>query len=575
MFLLVLATVIIIVCEVKTVLEIEVGRRQTPYFQNGSDDTVSESITNELNKTDDLPNKTNGFSRVPTVNTVVMRSDRKTTPRISVIHCNCSIRKSRGGATTVQKLDSVISWLNETTKEHLTKHHPNLPIDFLYKISGERSCNLLPTLFHIEWRNKHWQETKIFNTTIHLYSAFYDPNPDGEPCVRLLGVTKSTKPHSGWCQLWFTSKDPPVVSKVTTSEFVDWQNKDSSRQMPYLFTCLLPSEVRHLQPAAVSLVQKPCQIATNLLKAVGGKERESSAYQHGQIPDDPGRSVKGWVPAVCGPALYYYHNDFSKRLVEWVEILRAEGFGRVFLYTTDVHPNVQKVLDYYVKDGFIQVTDYQYPPPYVNEPSIRRLWTLVQWKQMFAQENVYFTDCLLRHMHQYRFIAHFDPDEVPILPKYNNFTHLLDVLLTKERHTTSKKKQRMPPAYKFQWNFFHDDLQPQGESAKLPEYLWSLRHTRRLVQDLKVFPGKYKSLFDMNTVRGIFSHDVLLCTTWKCRGRSSIISPSYAYIGHFKLNCGQKCRDANATREELFLHKFKKPVIKAVTDVLKRLQLIV
>ncbi|XP_042230453.1 uncharacterized protein LOC121871912 isoform X2 [Homarus americanus] len=452
MFLLVLATVIIIVCEVKTVLEIEVGRRQTPYFQNGSDDTVSESITNELNKTDDLPNKTNGFSRVPTVNTVVMRSDRKTTPRISVIHCNCSIRKSRGGATTVQKLDSVISWLNETTKEHLTKHHPNLPIDFLYKISGERSCNLLPTLFHIEWRNKHWQETKIFNTTIHLYSAFYDPNP----------------------------------------EFVDWQNKDSSRQMPYLFTCLLPSEVRHLQPAAVSLVQKPCQIATNLLKAVGGKERESSAYQHGQIPDDPGR-----------------------------------------------------------------------------------LWTLVQWKQMFAQENVYFTDCLLRHMHQYRFIAHFDPDEVPILPKYNNFTHLLDVLLTKERHTTSKKKQRMPPAYKFQWNFFHDDLQPQGESAKLPEYLWSLRHTRRLVQDLKVFPGKYKSLFDMNTVRGIFSHDVLLCTTWKCRGRSSIISPSYAYIGHFKLNCGQKCRDANATREELFLHKFKKPVIKAVTDVLKRLQLIV
>lgn len=55
-----------------------------------------------------------------------------------------------------------------------------------------------------------------------------------------------------------------------------------------------------------------------------------------------------------------------------------------------------------------------------------RLWTLVERKKMFAQENVYFTDCVLRHMHQYRFLVHFDPDEVPILPHHHNFTHFLD-----------------------------------------------------------------------------------------------------------------------------------------------------
>lgn len=48
---------------------------------------------------------------------------------------------------------------------------------------------------------------------------------------------------------------------------------------------------------------------------------------------------------------------------------------------------------------------------------------------MFAQENVYFTDCVLRHMHQYRFIAHLDPDEVPIMLKHDNFTHFLDDLI--------------------------------------------------------------------------------------------------------------------------------------------------
>lgn len=93
----------------------------------------------------------------------------------------------------------------------------------------------------------------------------------------------------------------------------------------------------------------------------------------------------GWVPAVCGTALFYYKNDFSKRLVEWLEILRAVGFGRVFLYKTDVHPNIQKVLDYYEHDGLLQVTNYLYPPPYVNEPSIRR-YDLLGWEKREGTE---------------------------------------------------------------------------------------------------------------------------------------------------------------------------------------------
>lgn len=52
-------------------------------------------------------------------------------------------------------------------------------------------------------------------------------------------------------------------------------------------------------------------------------------------------------------------------------------------------------------------------------------------QEMFAQENVYFTDCILRHMHQYRFLTHFDPDEVPILPRHDNFTHFLDDLIAR------------------------------------------------------------------------------------------------------------------------------------------------
>nr|XP_045611506.1 uncharacterized protein LOC123766440 isoform X2 [Procambarus clarkii] len=279
-------------------------------------------------------------------------------------------------------------------------------------------------------------------------------------------------------------------------------------------------------------------------------------------------AVTGWVPAVCGPALYYYHKDFSKRLVEWLEILRAEGFGRVFLYTANVHPNIEKVLNYYVDDGFVQLTRYSYPPPYINEPSIQRLWTRVMLKEMFAQENIYFSDCLLRHMHQYRFIAHYDPDELPILLHHHNYTHFLDHLTT-----TAFQKKENPVAYKLNWKYFNDDLISQNaESLKLPEYLWALKHTRRPTKPIKATPGTVKTLYDMDHVRGVYSHAPLLCITDKCKVHT--VDTSVAYLGHYKYSCGDACKAPDSTVDEPVLLRYKDPVATAVTQVIQKLQLI-
>lgn len=92
-------------------------------------------------------------------------------------------------------------------------------------------------------------------------------------------------------------------------------------------------------------------------------------------PTSASRRVGRWSVAVCGPALYYYHEDFSVRMVEWLEILRAQGFARVFLSVTDIHPNLERVLRYYEAQGFVGMVRFSYPEPYVNEPSIRR-WDL-------------------------------------------------------------------------------------------------------------------------------------------------------------------------------------------------------
>ena len=75
---------------------------------------------------------------------------------------------------------------------------------------------------------------------------------------------------------------------------------------------------------------------------------------------------------VCGPALYYYQEDFSFRLIEWLELMREMGVSRVYLYDAGVHPNIQQVFRFYEEVGFVIVKLFDYPPPYLNIPSLRR-----------------------------------------------------------------------------------------------------------------------------------------------------------------------------------------------------------
>lgn len=76
--------------------------------------------------------------------------------------------------------------------------------------------------------------------------------------------------------------------------------------------------------------------------------------------------------AVCGPSLYYFQRDYSMRLIEWLEIMKTLAVSKVFLYETDVHPNMKRVLQFYERQGFVEIIDFQYPAPYPDVPLLRR-----------------------------------------------------------------------------------------------------------------------------------------------------------------------------------------------------------
>ncbi|XP_063597962.1 uncharacterized protein LOC134774573 [Penaeus indicus] len=333
--------------------------------------------------------------------------------------------------------------------------------------------------------------------------------------------------------------------------------------MFFLLTCRIPDDVTHLIPLAVSVVRAPCEKAQTLLQVNGAMQRGSSAKFVG---GDANKAVNGtplWNVAVCGPALFYYHDDISIRLVEWLELLRAQGFAKVFLLQTAVHPNIEKVLQYYEADGFVGITKFLYPVPYANEPNLRRLWVLTERAKLFAMENLYFTDCLLRHMHEYRFIAHFDPDEMPMLPNHDSFPSWL------HDHIRRTKSTNQYSSYDLSWYYHHSDLEPV---KSLPKYLWFLRHTRRVTSN--VFPTLSKPTYDMDVVTGVYSHGAITCAYGKCKAKAYTCPRAEAYLGHYRRDCGEACKTPRSVLNVPCLLKYRDQVSSDVHKVLIKLELI-
>lgn len=65
-----------------------------------------------------------------------------------------------------------------------------------------------------------------------------------------------------------------------------------------------------------------------------------------------------------------------------------------------------------------------------------------------------------------------------------------------------------PTSYDLQWHYHHDDLELNNDKS-LPEYLWFLRHTRRV--DIDVYKSLSKPTYDMDLVTGVFSHGAVTC----------------------------------------------------------------
>ena len=97
-----------------------------------------------------------------------------------------------------------------------------------------------------------------------------------------------------------------------------------------LLACVLPKSDSKKTPVAVSLVENPCDTATNYLKIIYNKPKHV---------DNVKKKKKRFI--VCSKGHTFPQVDKSIQITEYIEILRSLG-ADVSIYHYDIQPNISK-----------------------------------------------------------------------------------------------------------------------------------------------------------------------------------------------------------------------------------------
>ncbi|XP_054088592.1 uncharacterized protein LOC105208718 isoform X2 [Zeugodacus cucurbitae] len=292
---------------------------------------------------------------------------------------------------------------------------PNVPFDLWYRLNAMRlnaTCARAPSLSQLRFHNDYWQVFHNSNATYHLFNAYFDARAhvtQTSAVVRVLSMinNKAAPNNTIFCQLWYDSSDKPAIVPVVEQRLV-WHIKWGTRAdyLPHLITCAVPlagAKGEPVAPRAVSLVVNMCETATNILRV----RYERPTGNETQL---------GF--AVCVKGLDYPYADMGPRLVEWLEMQRLLGARKVITYKLALHPNLERVLEHYVAEGFVEVHPLSMGSEMVNKPLYLHDYLRASIQNKRMNELVPYNDCFYRNMYKYSYIVTVDIDEV-IMPLGN------------------------------------------------------------------------------------------------------------------------------------------------------------
>ena len=316
--------------------------------------------------------------------------------------------------------------------------------------------------------------------------------------------------------------------------------------------CPIPKQHHKKVPASVSIVQKPCDTATNNLRVVYNKPDKKKNF------------------GVCVKGLDLLHEDLSVRLVEWIELLGILGADKVFFYELHVHPNISKVLQYYQKLDRVDVTQLTLPGGQPNAPGFQHMYQINKVSNKRQNELVPYNDCFYKNLYTYEYITLLDIDEVIMPVNTMSWQELMNVVVRKARAA----KNIIRASYQVRNVYFLDELtEVHGRFKNIPHYMHILQHVHRSKNFTK--PGQYvKSFFNPETVLTLHNHFPLACLSGSCS--SYAIETTDAQLQHYRADCVRELKKSCVDfRQDSIVDttvwKYKENLITRTTDTLKKL----
>lgn len=440
---------------------------------------------------------------------------------------------------------------------------PSLPIAYWEKHKNKqpakfyknKTCAAFPTIYDLEFDNVYWQTLRSSNGTFHFYGAYYDVRPNSQlgPTVRILAMINRIEPSVvTHCQIWFDNQNEPVIVKTYEYKYIwykKWGNYKQGIFQPYLIACQMPPLYRKIAPASISVVERPCDKATNNLRVIYERPAEKKKF------------------AVCVKGLDFLHEDLSVRLVEWIELLSLLGADKIFFYQLQVHPNITKVLQHYEQRGKVNVTPLTLPGGQPNAPAFQHMYLTKKTNNKRQNELIPYNDCLYKNLYSYNYIALLDIDEVIMPVNDPDWITLMDRIVPTARslHTNPRASYNVRNVY------FLDDLQhAHGWFQDIPRYMHMLQHVHRARNFTK--PLQYVKCFhDPQRVLTLHNHFPLACLG-PCS--SFPINTSDAQLQHYRADCVKTLKKScEQFRHESVMDttvwRYKDALISRVTDTLR------
>ncbi|GFO02713.1 upf0392 protein f13g3.3 [Plakobranchus ocellatus] len=241
-------------------------------------------------------------------------------------------------------------------------------------------------------------------------------------------------------------------------------------------------------------------------------------------PPLPGNRLTSEYTVCVTPFNFRYSRVYE--LIEMVEFNKILGADKIVFYNFSTGPNVDQVLQMYIRSGDVDVLPWPLPMHVDSWPSSNRPSEVWYFGQLAA-----LNDCLVRHRYRARYIVFTDLDEFIVPLQDSNWTQLVSRLRSPPSDSTNSLEKKDYDIFIFRCVFFRKEWhQPAPGFETLASKIQSavLGYTRR---EKKVLPTGVRSKLILNprSVQEVGVHQV-----WQSSAEQLSVPSDIGLVYHYR-----------------------------------------